>query len=586
MRCASHKTFTWRLGPATVLRALVECRERIGVPVPPGYRTAPVHWWLDLDLNGRLVDVVRTSEATGPQERKVGVRWPLPYVRVTNNVAARLLADSGAHALARLSPMLGTRSRARTILGHAAFVDLVHACARDTGDPAVIAVQRFLETLNPAQLELPGDLFGDDICAFRVEGQSPVVDREAVQVWWARRLDSGPVGECLVCGKSAPIARVHPIVRGIAGGQPAGMALVSANSPAFQSYGLNQGLTSPVCQSCAQGYTETLTALLSDDAAHTLLPDSMTTIVAFTDQGSTGNLLGLLAHPDEYGVRSLSLEPSNGVATDDRWYGACFSPSGGRIVLRDWIDTTVLAARQHLATYFARQGLPDREGRWSWYSPHALERSLVLPGRREGRAPERSRLSPNVARALVRNAFAGDSLPQWLLHLAVRRASLGRTVADGGQTFMEAPLASLIKLLLLTRAERPAFEALMGSEHAYLCGRLLALWDLVHRRAVPGAKTTAARRSFGAAATAPARVFPRLIGIATEHLGRIRRATRPLHAALQGEVSALLGQLPAFPESLDLRGQGLFALGYYYQRAGLHVAPADVAARQRDVRAA
>ena len=569
-----------------MLRALVERRERMGVHVRPGYRITPVHWWLDLDRDGQLAGVVRTAEGKGPRGRKVGVPWPLPYVRVTNNVAARLLADTAAYALGRLSPKLATGSRARTILGHAAFVDLVHACARDTGDPAVIAVERFLETLNLARLELPGDLFADDVCAFRLGGQTPAVDGEAVQSWWARRLDSGPVGQCLACGKDGPIARVHPIVPGIAGGQPAGMALVSANSPAFQSHGLSQSLMAPVCQRCAQAYTETLTALLRDDETHTVLPDSMTTVVAFTSGGDDGGLLRLLARPDEFGVRSLSFAPSTDIAIDDRWYRACFSPSGGRIVVRDWISTTVLAARQHLVAHFLRQALPDREGRLSWYSPQALERSLVLPGRRQGRAQGRSRLSPNVARTLVRNAFAGDPLPQWLLYLAVRRARLWRSSANGGQLFMESPLAALIKLVLLSRAESPAFEALMGDEPAYLSGRLLALFDLVNRRAVPAARTTAPRRSFGPAAISPGRVLPRLLDMAVQHLERIRRASRPLHAALTREVDALLAWLPVLPQSLDLREQGLFSLGYYYQRAGLHATPADVAPLRGDVRAA
>ena len=38
---------------------------------------------------------------------------------------------------------------------------------------------------------------------------------------------------CLVTGKRGTVARIHPAIKMIQGGQPSGMALVSFNAPAF-----------------------------------------------------------------------------------------------------------------------------------------------------------------------------------------------------------------------------------------------------------------------------------------------------------------------------------------------------------------
>ena len=134
-----------------LLNRLVEHRRQIREQAtPPGYRVTSVHWWLDLDFQGKTLQVTRTLQENGSQSYKAGVPWPVPYVKTTNNVAARLLADKASNALGVLTPKLGSRHRARAILGHAAFRDLVDTCANDTGHPAVLAVRRFGKSIRRA----------------------------------------------------------------------------------------------------------------------------------------------------------------------------------------------------------------------------------------------------------------------------------------------------------------------------------------------------------------------------------------------------------------------------------------------------
>jgi CRISPR-associated protein Csd1 len=101
----------------------------------------------------------------------------------------------------------------------------------------------------------------------------------------------------------------------------------------------------------------------------------------------------------------------------------------------------------------------------------------------------------------------------------------------------------------------------------YHCGRLLAVLEQVQRAAIPGAKATVVDRFFGTASSAPASVFGRLLRGAQPHLARLDRDKPAVHRALQRRLEEVQAQLQGFPSTLTLQEQGLFALGYYHQRA-------------------
>ena len=115
---------------------------------------------------------------------------------------------------------------------------------------------------------------------------------------------------------------------------------------------------------------------------------------------------------------------------------------------------------------------------------------------------------------------------------------------------------------------------------AYLCGRLLAVLESVQAEALHGLNTTLTDRFFGTASSAPASVFGKLVRGSQAHLGKLRKTRRGTYEALERRLEEVLADLPAFPRTLTMEGQGMFALGYYHQRA------ADRAARYAYRRAA
>ena len=133
----------------------------------------------------------------------------------------------------------------RVVRQHEAFVALVQACADATGEVTVRAVLTFLQRALPTPDTLPADFDPAATLTFRVvlpgspEGVLPI-GLSSVQEFWASYVVPAEAEachhamSCIVCGKVGPVLERHPLkIRGIPGGQPSGLDLISANADAF-----------------------------------------------------------------------------------------------------------------------------------------------------------------------------------------------------------------------------------------------------------------------------------------------------------------------------------------------------------------
>jgi CRISPR-associated protein Csd1 len=153
-----------------------------------------------------------------------------------------------------------------------------------------------------------------------------------------------------------------------------------------------------------------------------------------------------------------------------------------------------------------------------------------------------------------------------MLQGAVRRNHAERTVTR--------PRAALIKLVMTTQGfikeDQMVHLQTDRPEAAYHCGRLLAVLESIQREAIGrNINTTIVDRFYGTASTAPASVFGRLVRGAQPHLSKLKgnENTRAAGHALENRLTEIMSALDTFPHTLKLQHQGLFALGYYHQRA-------------------
>ncbi len=106
---------------------------------------------------------------------------------------------------------------------------------------------------------------------------------------------------------------------------------------------------------------------------------------------------------------------------------------------------------------------------------------------------------------------------------------------------------------------------------AYLCGRLLAMYDGLQYQAQGEVNASVSDRYYSLASTYPALAFPKLTELGLKHLRKLRRDKRGAAVNIEKEIQAIHVRLAAdgaaFPPPLSLEDQGRFAIGYHHQRA-------------------
>ena len=236
---------------------------------------------------------------------------------------------------------------------------------------AVQAVIGFLNEDPLDQLDVDEDFDRGATVTFRVGDDFPM-DAPAVRGFWARehdpaRAEDAVTGQCLVCGRQRPVLkRLQAKLKRVPGGQTSGVPRSSRPTRRrFESYGLDASLIAPTCGECAELFTTGLNHLLSHETRCTRLGGAA--FVCWTrDQVGNFNPLTIFSHPDPGQVQALlesvfkRREPAP--FDDTPFYALSLSGSGGRAVVRDWIDTTLGEVRGNLARWFARQRIVGRNG--------------------------------------------------------------------------------------------------------------------------------------------------------------------------------------------------------------------------------
>ena len=564
-----------------ILKRLCEAAQRFDFP-PAGYAQGPIKWMIDLDADGKLLGFTKMAETDRATDRGRRMYHPTTPVQRTSGVEAQLLADKTDYVLGFVPDDVSERTADRIGECHEAFLELLEACGEDTGDRAIGAVITYLRD-NLEEADFPEDLERGDTLTFRVDGEI-LVDTEAVREHWgacvaADLADRGGTEQsCLVCGRKAPIADRHPgKIKRVPGGQTSGCAIVSANAAAYESFGLNAALIAPTCWECAREYADVLNELLGSDRHRFRISDQIA-YVFWTREDTELSVATLLSEPQPEDVRALLDSVQDGrrrqAARADDFYALALSGSGGRVVIRDWLETTVETAERNIARYFRAQATVDPDGQPGTPIKLMALMGALIPS--AGRNPW-DQLPPNLASDVIRAALTGGNLPRQLLYRAVGRARSEQSITR--------PRAALMKMcLLMSSHAKEGFDVTPElnpqiDDPAYLCGRLLAVLESIQRTAIPGAKATLVDRYYGTASSAPASVFGNLIRQAQAHLGKLRKTKGGAHYRLQQQLEDIAAMLPQFPNTLTLIDQGKFGLGYYQQRA------ADRAARDEAVAA-
>jgi CRISPR-associated protein Csd1 len=567
----------------TILQALDGYYHRLawrGEVTAPGWSPEKFGWCVVIDAGGAPVDVYDLHDVSGKKPRPRLYTVPAAVKR-TVGISPNFLWDKTAYVLGRTSG-----EGKRTTQEHAAFVDMHRQRLAGQDDEGLVALLRFLERWQPERFDeapFKADMLDANIL-FRLDGEQGFIHERPAARALVERGNGQAEGEtisCLITGEHAPVARLHPTIKGVEGAQTAGAALVSFNLDAFTSLGKEQGANAPTGEAAAFRYGTALNHMLMRDGPNRVRrPIGDATVVFWADAGNAEaaeaaeGLFAIINDPPDDAEEARKIGEvldaiARGRAVSDlrpaitpgtKFHVLGLSPNAARLSVRFWLTDDFEVFARNLAAHFDDLRMEPRPFGWSGAPGvnRLLAQTTALQGKFEN-------IPALLAGEVMRSVLTGARYPQSLLAAVIMRLRAGDDPLTGWH-------GAVIRAVL-TRDHRKGFQkedvpvSLAPDEpnKAYQLGRLFAVLETAQRMALGKINATIRDRYFGAASATPARVFPLLLRGVQNHLARLRKDGKG--GWLEREIEDILGNLTLdLPRSLPLAEQGRFAVGYYHQR--------------------
>lgn len=615
-----------------ILQALMQLAEQEHLLDNPDYELKRISWRAIIHTDGSLINLVSyrqdKNEGTNKKPKYVG-KWssvPRQPIR-TSGDKSFFLVDKAEYVFG-LDPQ-GKQKETKLNARSSLFLNEVKSCAAATNDGDVRAVLTFLTKVaeTPAIIfSLPQfeEILPNDLIGFAV-GAEWVHQNESVQEYFGRLREVPAHSEgkrhatfqCLVTGKHLAEIPLFPLLKKVPGGTSSGVALVSHNSNAFYSYGLKGNDNAPISREAAEASACALTRLLDDDYRSPSDPDvalskrhvrlGANTIVCFwaRDKNEESDLVldalpNLLNGEDDETVGTVYQSIWNGrpveLKNPNDFYALTLSGTQGRVIVRDWLDTSLAEVVTNLAKHFAdlkicRNTHPKKGQRASPAVPmYWLLNSLAAEGRSES-------VPPVIEASFIRSAIRGTPYPFQLLQRALvrSRAEAGRD--EWSDSMRRDSRAAILRAVLNRKriidpkanTRYPKVDVEMNpnlDSPGYSCGMLIAILERLQALAIGDVNASLIDRFFSAASASPRSVFVRLLKNSQHHYRKVRddadtakRGNARYMERLKdevisrfttGEVEPIRKVYPpkasGFPMHLNLEQQGLFVLGYHQMR--------------------
>lgn len=610
----------------TILQSLARRYKRLAdqnkAPIP-GYAPAQIAFTIVLDRDGNYVTTNDERTGEGKKLRPRVVPAPAAPKR-TVGIASGAFWDKTSYVLgcsavdATVSEAKRARDAERLVKEHAAFVERHEKLLTDTEDLACQALLAFLRNWTPDRYDTLKDAEAmlDQNVAFRLEGETSYVhDSPAARAALTAESDARdavPQGMCLVTGDIAPIARLHPSIKGVAGAQSSGAALVSFNLDSFTSYGKSQGANAPVSEAAAFAYTTALNGLLTPTGTNSKGRSTYrnrvmlgeTTVPFWAERGDVESIVrGMIGGEEEEEVGGFDApqaadeqtetaklrdvlaamqegkplrEAAPAMDPESRVYVLGLSPNAARLSVRFWMEQSLGDFARHFQQHWADMQLDPQPHPWP---PPIWRLLLELAPLRDSK-----NIPPHLSGEFMRAILTGLPYPRALLTQTLMRIRADQDneekriekISDLRVAILKACLTRMYRWKLIAE-DVPVSLDLTTTNSAYRLGRLFSVLERLQGAALGQRNATVRDRFYASASATPALVFPSLIRNAKNHSKSVRtKVGAGLAEWFEDHIADIVSGLGSdFPKTLPLDDQGRFALGYYHQR--------DVFRRKKDV---
>lgn len=566
-----------------------------GKVLPEGYSSVKIHYLISLTEDGRMdriinhQDTVQVPSGKKMKKKEVPKDLRMPKRTEKSGIDANIAEHRSLYIFGLnldkdiLTPDDRTNKAQKS---HQAFVEANLGFIEGLHTPLIDAFRSFLlnwkpedETENPWLLGLGKD-YGKSGYAFCLSGHPECLlheEKEFKEKWeqWyqdkkAKEKDSH-IAQDAISGEQTSIARIHNKIKGVYGGLATGSVLVGFNNPSENSYGNEQSYNSNISETAMNKYTEALNYLLSSDR-HKVLLDDMTVVFWAMDTGEACEnllmdiLLGqsdkMKAEQTERMLAKLFQDAGKGTVGGERltldgidenvdFYMMGLKPNSSRLSLKFLVRKKYADILWNIARF---QNDLQMGKEFHSVSIMRIKRELL------SQKSKNEKVNPALLSSLMESMINGTRLPVSLMENVLRRVK-----ADPGDQKVNAVRAGIIKAWINRASKKEELKVALDRENyrpAYLCGRLFAVLEKIQQEASGNSLNRTIKDGYFASASArPSMVFPKLIRLSQYHLNKVKSSV--YFNKLTGEI---IGHLDGgFPDTLFLKEQGEFVVGYYQQ---------------------
>lgn len=578
-----------------ILQALKEYYDRKAADPDSGI--APLGWeWKEIpfrvviDENGHFNHLEDTREGDGNHKRAKPYLVPSLGEAKGNGIKSNLLWENAEYCFGiplddEKKTQNGQKYLDRVKQEHTCFITKLRSLQDKLKDNAgFISALRFAETVTES--DVVSDPLWEEAKRLNqsfilcVAGPIPLSDdpdiKRAVPIPGQTNGTSADLIRCLVTGELDSLAKLEPNIKGVKDASTMGAHVVSINNktsstgnggqtPAFASFGKEQGANSPIGRRASLAYTTALNTLLGKDSKQKMqVGDATTVFWSSRDSKLEDEFADIFGEPDKDNpdkgvdaVERLLSSVKTGAFTHDendtRFYVLGLSPNSARISVRFWHEGTVAEMERRFADWFENLQIAHGSKEKEHLSLWRLLVAIAPLGKSEN-------VPPNLAGAVMRSILDGTPYPATLLSSAIVRIKAERDVTY--------PRAKLIKASLNHNHKRNLTMSLNKNniDVGYRLGRLFAILEKIQLTTNPGINTTIRDKYYAAASTTPVAVFGNLMRLAGHHLSKLESDKKGLRIWFEQQMEEILSEISFFPAHLPLEEQGMFAIGYYHQR--------------------
>lgn len=553
----------------------------------PGFKAREVRWLIEISSDGRFLNAVPLGDG-----RRGKTLTHCPEMSGMNSGGkSHFLVETAQTGVQYFKNDEDPKNIAKSEIRHRFFVGLIREASRTVTllEPLAVFLDNKERLAEVRQALSQNKARPSDWIVWHID-DFDLRDNSEVQSWWRewRKTDQAEGSTkpghsettlekntmtCFLTGNSNKPLATHPKISGLSGvgGLAMGDVMVGFDKDSFGSYGLEQSANSAMGEEAVQKYVDGLNDLIRN---HTRKIGNALVAHWYKDAipmeaDPLSFLMGIDSQEQieaeaRISVRRLLDAIRSGQRAQmgkNRYFALTVSGAAGRVMVRDWMEGSFEDLVSRIDSWFSDLAIISRDGNGNAHGPKfmAICGSLVR---------ELKDLPAPTAATMWKVAIQGLPIPQPLMAQALARFRAG-LIAD--EPFNHARMG-LIKAYYIRR--NPGGDATMTASYnpnhpapAYHCGGLLAVLANLQRAALGDVGAGVTQRFYNAASQTPGLVFGRLAANARHHLAKLEPRLAWWHEERMMEIMSRLGD--GAPRTLDLEGQGLFALGYYQKLAEL-----------------